>query len=74
MKHALGLDDDPSWIVLSEINRFVWPGPDLVPLRARKQAKEMIYGTLPTGLTAKALGVLAREIRANRLKVVQRTE
>ncbi|MCA9239706.1 MAG: hypothetical protein KDA37_05890, partial [Planctomycetales bacterium] len=26
------LDDDRSWIVLTESNRFVWPGPDLRPV------------------------------------------
>jgi hypothetical protein len=30
----LGLDDDRSWIVLVESNRFTWPGPDLRPLDA----------------------------------------
>jgi hypothetical protein len=30
----LGLDDERSWIVLTESNRFAWPGPDLRPLDA----------------------------------------
>jgi hypothetical protein len=29
VKQRLGLDDDRSWIVLTESNRFVWPGPDM---------------------------------------------
>lgn len=28
-KRRLGPDDDRSWIVLTESNRFVWPGPDV---------------------------------------------
>lgn len=28
-KRRLGLDDDQSWIVLTEGNAFLWPGPDL---------------------------------------------
>ena len=28
-KRRLGLDDAPSWIMLTEANRFQWPGPDL---------------------------------------------
>jgi hypothetical protein len=28
-KRRLGLDDDRSWIVLTEGNAFLWPGPDL---------------------------------------------
>lgn len=31
-KRRLGLDDDRSWIVLTESNRFVWPGPDIRPV------------------------------------------
>lgn len=29
IKARLRLDDERSWIVLTESNRFVWPGPDL---------------------------------------------
>jgi hypothetical protein len=25
-KQRLGLDDQPSWVVTSEVNRFEWPG------------------------------------------------
>ncbi|SJM92289.1 conserved hypothetical protein [Crenothrix polyspora] len=28
-KSRLGLDDERSWIVLTEANRFIWPDPDL---------------------------------------------
>ena len=28
-KARLGLDEARSWIVLTESNRFAWPGPDL---------------------------------------------
>jgi hypothetical protein len=31
-KRRLGLDDERSWVVLSEANRFLWPGPDLRPV------------------------------------------
>ncbi len=33
-KRRLGLDDARSWIMVSEGNRFAWPGPDLRPARA----------------------------------------
>jgi hypothetical protein len=29
IKRHLGLNDDPSWLVVSEGNEFVWPGYDL---------------------------------------------
>lgn len=30
-KKRLGLDADRSWVVLTEANDFIWPGPDLRP-------------------------------------------
>jgi hypothetical protein len=29
----LGLDAERCWIMVTEINRFIWPGPDLRPIR-----------------------------------------
>lgn len=31
VKLRLKLDDQPSWVVLTESNLFAWPGPDLRP-------------------------------------------
>ena len=38
-KRRLKLDDERSWIVLTEANRFTWPGPDLRPMKAGEFAK-----------------------------------
>lgn len=46
VKRHLGLDDRSSWIVADELNRFVWPGPDLQRIRAGKR-QEFEYGFLP---------------------------
>ena len=48
-KRRLGLDDNRSWVVLTEANRFVWPGPDLRPLQPG-DAASVAYGSLPYGL------------------------
>jgi len=48
-KRRLGLDDERSWVVLSEANRFVWPGPDLLPTQPGGAAS-VAYGQLPYGL------------------------
>ena len=59
-KWRLGLDSDRSWIVLSEVNRFEWPGPDLRPIAAGRWA----YGELPAslfGFVRNRLATLARE-------------
>ena len=33
LKAHLGLDDLPSWIVITETSDFLWPGPDIRPSR-----------------------------------------
>jgi hypothetical protein len=46
VKRHLGLDDTPSWVVVNEVNEFVWPGFDLQP-----NAKgEVAYGFIPKQL------------------------
>jgi hypothetical protein len=34
-KQRLGLDGERSWVVLTEANDFIWPGPDLRPVPGR---------------------------------------
>jgi hypothetical protein len=48
-KDRLGLDSDRSWIVVSEANDFVWPGPDSRPLPG-KGLETVAYGFLPPRL------------------------
>ncbi len=48
-KRRLGLDDARSWVVLTEANRFAWPGPDLRPARAG-DAASVAFGPLPYAL------------------------
>lgn len=48
-KQRLGLDDSRSWIVLSEANRFQWPGPDIRAVPGDPDAA-VAYGLLPAGL------------------------
>lgn len=45
-KQRLGLDAERSWIVISEVNEFVWPGPDLRPVPGRDEST-IVYGALP---------------------------
>lgn len=48
-KARLGLDAGRSWIVLTELNEFIWPGPDLRPV-AGQGLGSIAYGFLPPGL------------------------
>jgi hypothetical protein len=45
-KRRLGLDDDRSWIVVTDANRFRWPGPDLRFARQGDHSSAA-YGLLP---------------------------
>ncbi len=48
IKRHLGLDDQPSWIVLDDLNIFTWPGYDLRPVPDQKDRYH--YGLLPPRL------------------------
>ena len=47
VKRHLGLDDDRSWIVVTEGNEFLWPGYDLRKIPDRDSFD---YGFLPPRL------------------------
>lgn len=46
VKRHLGLDDERSWVVVSEGNEFAWPGYDL---RKVSRTDRYDYGFLPPG-------------------------
>jgi hypothetical protein len=46
VKQHLGLDEAPSWIVMDEINDFLWPGYDLRPVPGSRPTR-VEYGVLP---------------------------
>jgi hypothetical protein len=48
-KRRLGLDAERSWVVVSEVNRFRWPGPDLRPIVGTDPPR-FGYGLLPARL------------------------
>ncbi len=72
-KARLGLDEARSWVVVSEVNRFAWPGTDLRPV-SRKEPDRFDYGFLPPTVFDQALQGLAACVKAQRLKIVHRTE
>lgn len=45
IKEHLGLDSGRSWVILSELNLFIWPGFDLRPIR--RDESRVDYGLLP---------------------------
>lgn len=47
IKRHLGLDAEQSWVVVSELNVLVWPGPDLRPIAEHGDETRWAYGFLP---------------------------
>jgi PemK-like, MazF-like toxin of type II toxin-antitoxin system len=66
-KARLGLDGERSWIVVSEVNRFVWPGPDLRPAGPGVWD----YGFIPGALLRM---VRERMVAHRRVSIVRRGE
>jgi hypothetical protein len=73
VKRRLGLDDARSWAVVSEVNRFIWPGPDLRPVR-RDDPERFDFGLLPPALFRQIRERLLAAAAAQRLKIVPRSE
>ncbi len=48
VKQHLGLDDDRSWVILNEVNQFIWPGYDVRAVAGK--SGDMAYGFLPPRL------------------------
>jgi hypothetical protein len=72
-KRRLGLDDDRSWVMLTEANRFVWPGPDLRPLQPR-DAASVAYGPLPYRLFEDIRLKFIAAVKSRAARTVPRTE
>jgi hypothetical protein len=71
-KERLGLDSERSWVVLSEANDFIWPGPDLRPVPGADPAT-VAYGFLPPGLMRVLRERLEHRRRERRMRAVSRT-
>ena len=69
VKQAIGLDDEPSWIIVSEHNVDEWPNSGLSPVPGKPGI--FAYGFIPPGLFAlikEAFITLARQKRSKRVK------
>lgn len=72
-KHRLGLDSERSWIVITEANEFVWPGPDLRPIPGR-DASTIAYGALPPRFFAYLRDKFLERDQREKSATVRRTE
>jgi len=67
------LDSERSWVVLSEANDFIWPGPDLRPVPGVVSGS-VAYGFLPPGFMSVLRDRLERRRREQRMSAVARTQ
>lgn len=71
VKKQLGLDRDRSWIMLNELNRFMWPGPDIRPAPG---SDAPFYDALPDWLFERVRKGVLEQNSLGRLKVTKRTK
>ena len=72
-KRRLGLDSDRSWIMLTEANRFVWPGPDL-RIDRNGDPSSVVYGLLPEHIFERVRITFLAALKSRKAEVVQRSE
>ena len=71
VKHALGRDDDRSWIVLDEVNQFAWPGQDIRPVPGSKD--RFAYGFIPPRLFDTVIRRIIELAAARRVAQISRS-
>jgi hypothetical protein len=69
-KTRLGLDHERSWIITTEVNRFIWPGPDLRPVPGGGDC----YGLLPAKMAIELVRQIKNNAQDSTLRIVGRDE
>jgi hypothetical protein len=70
VKRAIGLDDVPSWVIVSEHNVDEWPNGGLAPIPGRPGV--FSYGFIPPGLFAQIKTKFLESARQGRARRVRR--
>jgi hypothetical protein len=70
-RKRLGLKDEPMWAICSEVNEFLWPGPDLIPTSRFPLRYE--YGFLRSSVYEEIKAKINFCANGKNLKVVART-
>jgi hypothetical protein len=73
LKAHLGMDAARSWIIVTETNDFLWPGPDLRPRPGTKPPR-FEYGMLPARFFAHVRDRILQTHLERRLRSVPRSE
>lgn len=72
-RRRLGLQEAPCWVVVTEVNRFAFPGPDLRPAD-NPSGPFFVQGTLPSRLFLEVRDAVTRHARERRLRTVSRND
>lgn len=70
VRQSIGLDDEPSWVVVSEYNVDEWPNAGLSPIPGRPDV--FAYGFIPPGLFAAIKARLLELARESKSAAVNR--
>jgi hypothetical protein len=65
------LDEDRSWIIATELNRFIWPGPDV---RLAPNSESPYYGEIPAKLFEELKTAILKHHEKDKLRTAKRTE
>lgn len=68
VKRDLSLDNDRSWIIVTEINRFRWPGPDIRLV----DGATPYHGAIPDWLFEQVRAAFGKKV--GQVRVVRRSE
>lgn len=71
-RRRLGLDEQQSWIILTEANEFVWPRPDVRPKTTGGDPTDIAYGPLPKRLFDQMRNRFVGKLKAKAAKGVYR--
>ena len=71
-KRRLGLDDDRSWVVVTEGNVFRWPGPDFRQVSPARDT--CVYGFLPQNFYLMVRQAYLARFQQGALRVIPRSE
>jgi len=68
VKRYLGLDDEPSWVITSEVNIVDWEDPGIIPV----EPGSWEYGYLPPSLAEQVRGKVLAHSKRKKLSAVDR--
>lgn len=71
-RDRLGLQVGSCWVIVTEVNIFVWPGPDL--RRPEKANDSFVYGSLPHALMLRIKQSFAAWRARGAVRTIRRSE